>query len=291
MLNKLLLFFIAALTPLLPLSAKIIETNEISTIQNYVTKDSLILFNITGTLYNPGTTLADNQWRIYFTNRVNSIVPDQVAAEYLINKVKNEIVSNIPKKAVEKATPQLIADLQSQKIPVLGITRKKMATPFAENFGLITSKHLLSLGIDLEKTLTYFPVKNQENQNYSFAYGILFSNDKPVGPVIFEFLKQLPEKPAKIIMIDNSNTALESAADALKDTGINFDGFRFNRSDINSANFDPVIGTIQFFAFINSKQIMSDEEALQVKQNNPNVDYDLLLNEYIRKSIKQVKNQ
>lgn len=131
-----------------PLSATIVETNEISSIDNSVTKDSLVFLNVTGVLYEPANTLADNRWRMYFAERVNTLVSDQAAAGCLINKVKNDIVQNLPKKPVEEGSSQMITSLQNQQIPVLGITQKQMSAPYADNFGVITKNHLLSVGVD-----------------------------------------------------------------------------------------------------------------------------------------------
>ena len=263
------------------LSGEITEVNEISTIQNSVTNDSLVLFNVSGTLYAPSTTLADNQWRLYFTERVNAIVIDKEDAEMLINKIKNEIVSYLPKKPVEEFTPQLIESLQNQQIPVLGITQKHMSTSYAESFGLITKNHLLSIGVDLEKTLSYLKVNMDSDENYSFAYGLIFTNKKPVGPAILSFLNRIEDKPTEIIMIDNSLENLENAQLALALTDIKFKGFRYGRADELKTNFDPIIGNIQFFAFINDRKIMSDEEAKQIKDANPDVNYSSLLDSYI----------
>lgn len=284
MLDKFLSIFTAAiilLFPSIPLSADIIEMNEISTIQHYVKNDSLVLFNITGTLYEPATTLADNQWRIYFTERVNTLVSDKISAERFINKIKNEIVNNLPKKAVEEFTPQFIVHLQNHKIPVLGITQKQMATPYAENFGSITRNHLLSIGINLENTPSYLNVKGEDDILHSFAYGLIFTNKKPVGPAILAFLNRLENQPAKIIMVDNSLDSLKNAEITLSTANIPFEGFRYGRSDRLKANFDPILGNIQFFAFMNKKQIISDEQAMQIKQSHPEVDYNALLDTHI----------
>lgn len=263
------------------ISAGIIETNEMATIQPSVTEDSLVLLNVTGTLYQPATTLADRQWRNHFEERVNALISNKQIAERMINKVKNEIVNYIPKKPVEEFTPQYIVQLQEQKIPVLGITQKQMATPYAENFGLITRNHLLNIGIVLENTLSYLKTKGEDDANHSFAYGILFTNKKPVGPAILSFLERLENKPAKVIMVDNSLRSLQDAEEALLKTTIAFEGFRYGRSDILIINFDPIIGDIQFLAFVKQKEILSDEQAKQIKQANPDVDYSSLLDHYI----------
>lgn len=264
------------------ISAEIIETNEISAVQKHVTPDSLILFNITGTLYEPANTLADNQWRIYFAERVNALISDKIVADRLINKVKNDIVSHLPKKTVEDYTPQLIANLQSQKVPVLGITQKHMATSYADNFGLITRNHLLIIGIDLEQTLSYLNVREHgDDLNHAFAFGLIFTNKKPEGPAILSFLNRLEHQPEKIIMIDNSLDSLENAEAALISTDIKFEGFRYGRADVLKMNFDPILGNIQFFAFIKEGKILSDEEAIQIKQSHPEIDYTLLLDSFI----------
>lgn len=284
MLKKISGFFVAMaflLASFSYISAEIIETNEISAIQKHVSPDSLILFNITGTLYEPASTLADNQWRIYFTERVNALISDKIVADRLINKVKNDIVSQLPKKAVENYTPQLIANLQNQRIPVLGITQKQMATAYADNFGLITSNHLLSIGINLEQTLSYLNVREGDDLNHSFAFGLIFTNKKPVGPAILSFLNRLAYKPEKIIMIDNSHDSLENAEATLISTDVKFEGFRYGRADARKMNFDPILGHIQFIAFIKEGKMISDEEAIQIKQSNPEVNYTLLLDNCI----------
>lgn len=282
MLKKLLCSLAGAALLTSPISADIIETNEISTIQQYATNDSLILFNVTDTLYAPATTLANNQWRIYFTDRVNALVSDKESADRLINKVKNDIVNHIPKTTVEECTPHLIADLQNQKIPVLGITQKQMVTSYADNFGLITSNHLQSIGINLEQTLSYLNLKNDDSEtSYSFAYGLIFTNKQPVGQAVVSFLDRLEHKPAKVIMVDNSRKSLENTEAALTSTDMKFEGFRYGRADAMKANFDPALGIIQFFAFTQKNQIISDEEAKQIKQANPDVDYSALLDNYI----------
>ena len=273
-------------------SAELIETNEISIIENYVTKDSLILFNVTGTLYEPASTLADGQWRTYFTERVHAIESDKASAERLINHVKNDIVNNLHKKTVEDFTPQLIMNLQKQQIPVLGITQKQMATPYADNFGLITSNHLLSLGIDLEKTLSYLNIKsNDGDPSYSFAFGLIFTNKKPVGPAILAFLNRLEYKPKKIIMIDNSRHSLENAEATLALTETKFEGFRYGRSDALKANFDPILGNIQFFAFMRKRQELSDVEAMQIKQAHPEINFTQMLDTFILELLKDGMNR
>lgn len=277
--------FLIAISSLTPLMGEIIETKEIRTLLPYVNKDSYIFFNITGTLYAPSTTLSDNQWREYFSTRVKQKINDPDISQKMIDQIKNMIVQKLPKRNVEEITPQLIANLQDQKIVVFGITKKQMATSYADNFGLITRNHLLSLGINLEKTLSYLSTEKIENENgYSFAYGILFTNKQPEGPALLSFLKQNNLHPSSIIMVDNSRESLESVQEALMPTGIAFKGIRYGRADSLKESFDPTLGTIEFFALIHESKILSDAEAVDIKQNHSTVNYEAMLDDYIQQA-------
>lgn len=272
---------LAILSTTMSLQADIVESNEITTVRDYATADTLVLFNVTGVLYGPSTTFGDNRWRMYFADRVNEIVKNREIAQQLIDKVKSESVLNIPKKALEPITAELIVELQNNEIPVFGITKKLLTTSYAENFALVTSNHLHSINIELEKTMAYFPMnKRGDDDTHAFLYGMIFTSKKPVGQGIVGFLKRLVYQPTKIVLIDNERASLEEAEAALAETGIAFQGIRYGRSDDDQ--FDPTLGTIEFMAWTNDKKVMSDEEALQIKQSNPTVNYEMMLDAYIQ---------
>lgn len=291
MLKRISLVLLSVLSCLLPVKqvqAVIIETNEIATVRDYVDENCLVFFNLTGTLYESSTTLGSHQWREYFAEKVECMIAEgmisEAAGHALINKVKREIVLKVPKRPVEEITPQLITDLQEAKIPVFGITKKAMAVPYADDFGLITSNHLESIGIHLEKTLSYFKgFEETRNQFYSFAYGILFTGRKsphhhPLDSVaclahLFSDNHYLDDKNSaipKIVMVDNSTETLSSMNWVFGNA--NFVGLRYGRADVRKADFNPILGIIQFVAFFEYNRIMSDEEAAQVYLNHPHSD-------------------
>lgn len=258
------------------------QIDHISDVKNSIDSQSLVLFNITGTLYESSTTMSDQKWREYFAGRVTKLIPDQELANKIINATKNDIVQSVPKKLVEPQTKDLIQELQAKKIPVFAITEKKMATDYAENFGQITSDHLKRLGINLEKSATYSKIPVQSGSDkYSFAYGIIFSNKKPVGPAVMEFLQDSGLKPSRIIMIDDSQQSLENVQKDL-DKSIEFYGFRYGHTDAKKAQFDPTLGIIEFLAFSKNRKIMSDEDAMKIRKANPAVNYENQLDELIK---------
>lgn len=263
--------------------SEIFETEKIADVFNHASEENtLFLFNISDTLYIPSNTLASNLWRLYFAEQTAKMITDPIDANIYINQIKNLIVSNIPKIAAESDTSQLINKLQNNKQPVLGITRKQMATAYADNFGEITYKHLLSIGIDLKKTLDYLTLSDNQDI-YSFNYGIIFTNKLPEGPVLHSFMTRMPSMPNKVVMIDNSYESLESTRAAVEELGINFIGIRYSRYDDSQKNFDPDLGTIQFLQYMKDGTIISDHEANQVKVNHPEVNFEKQLKDFILK--------
>lgn len=270
----------------LPIQGEIIETNEIKTMIPFINQESLVFLNVTRTLYAPSNTLADRRWRDYFSNRVNEIIENQEAEQELIDKVKNQIVSTIPKKNVQEITPRLIDLLQDKRIVVLGITQKQLSTSYADNFGEITRNHLLNLDINFEKTLKYFELskENLSKSEFSFAYGLLFTNKASVGPAIVAFLKQSGKQPSNVVIVDNSRDNLESVQEALSSIGIAFTGIRYGLADAQE-DFDPTLGTVEFFALINEGKILSDSEALQSMPADRSINYEAMLDKYIEQTI------
>lgn len=267
--------------------ATIVETNEFADVLNYTDNNTLVLLNVTDTLYAPSTTLGDNLWRQYFTARVEALIPDANVAQTYADKIKNRIVTSIPKKAVEEKIPGIIHDLQSQRIPVLGLTQKKLATTYAANFGEITSNHLKSSDIDLEPTLSYLQsVKPQQSPAYTLAYGMIFTNKQPVGPAVLSFIQTLDKVPSKIVVVDNTLASLEEIESALNGQPVTFIGLRYGRCDERKAKFDPALGNIQFVSFMLNGRILTDEEALELKQKDPaGTDYEVLLDPFINAQI------
>jgi hypothetical protein len=101
---------------------------------------------------------------------------------------------------------------------------------------------------------------------------------------VVSFLKQSGRHPAYVIIVDNSQDALESAQEALDAVGIPFIGIRYGRADAKE-EFDPTLGTVEFFAFINEGKILSDEEALKSMPIDRSHNYEKKLDEYIKQAI------
>lgn len=199
----------------------------------------------------------------------------------MVDYVKSIIVEKIPKTTPEKITAAFIEELQKEKIPVFGYSGRFFSTSYAPNNGEITSRQLLNVGIDLGKTIDYYPVKDYHNENYDFQYGILFTNKKQAGPAFLDFFKEQGLIPARLILVDDDPEELGKVEENMLASGIDFQGLRYKKLDEWKLSFDATLGTIEFFAYLNEMKLMTDDEALEVKNQNPEVDYEKLLNAWI----------
>lgn len=267
------------------LYGEIAEIQTIESVKPYVQDNTLVLLNVGDTLFAPSSMLADYQWREHFVQRANQLLGES-KAKPVIDLVKGIIVEKIPKIPPEKVTPSFIAELQKSKIPVLGYTERFFSTSYAPNNGKITSQQLLNIGIDLEKTLSYFPAKDYQNDKYAFQYGMIFSNKNPMGPALVDFFQNQGIAPAYVILVDDDVKALKIAEENLSSLNIKFIGLRYGQGDERKKEFDKTLGTIQFFAYINENRLMTDEEALQEREKSSEVNWEECLDAWILETAK-----
>lgn len=254
---------------------------------------TLVLSNITNTLYGPTNTMSDKDWRKFLSTFVNEIISNKDQAKKIALRLENIIVNQVDKSLVHKKLPEIIQKLQAQGIPFVGITLKDWSAPYDQDFGITTSKHLKKLGINLEASMPLVGrdkeiIENQtatlhevEEVIYTFAKGIIFTNKKPLDVALNEFLNTLKVKPTQIIILENSEhkeklTAVINA----HNIALSFIKYK-NPETCPSEKFDPMLGTIEFIKFFKENKLIFDDEAEKIKAETPFIDYQGLLKEYI----------
>lgn len=280
---NIIIMLISAVFCFSALQAEITEIHEIESVQSYVSSDSVVFLNVGDTLFAPSSMLADYQFREYFVDRVNSLVTDKKTSEALINEVKGIIVEKIPKVTPEKVTPLVIQELQNSKVPVLGYSQRFFSTAYAPNNGEIVHNHLQGMGIDLPGTLSYYSAPEYVNDDYAFQYGILFTNKKEVGPAIVDFFAKKGDKPARVIVVDDSVKDLMNVENSLKETSIETVLIRYNSVDARKKTFNPELASLEFFEYFLNGRLVTDEEALQMKQTDEGqiTNYEEMLDSWI----------
>lgn len=273
-----------------------IEVTDMSVLLEVSNQSTLILTDISDTLYKPCNTMSDKKWRIYVADRVREFVSDPILASKIANSIENIIVNQVDKELVYKNAPSVIQELQANGIPLIAISLKNWAAPYDPNFGVTTSNHLKKLGIDLEKSVPlvgrmkidanssceYVQEVNTTDE-YTFAKGIIFTNKKPLDRALDAFLRRLEKKPERIVIFENSYEHREKLASVIKAHHIGLTFIKHQPLEPQENSFDPTLGTIEFLQFMQNSGIILDEEAKRVKENNPSVDFEALLKDCITK--------
>lgn len=269
---------------------------------------TLVLSNITNTLYGPANTMSDKEWRKFLSAFVNEIISNQEQAKKVALRLENIIVNQVDKSLVHEKLPEIIHKLQATGVPFLGITLKNWSAPYDQDFGITTSRHLKKLGIDLEESMPLVGRDKETIENmtgsldeldkliYTLSKGIIFTNKCPLDVALDKFLNTLEVRPTQIIILENSEHK-EELATVINAHHIGLTFIKYaNHENIQSKKFDPTLGTIEFIQFIKSyinnedSKLTSDDQAEEIKNKNITIDYDALLKECILENLEKFSN-
>jgi hypothetical protein len=266
-----------------PVKAEIIRTNQIEEIITAIdNEETLVLFNIAEVLMDTEMSLGTQAWRKYVRARVYPQLHDQLTL-YVFQKVTPT--------PPESNTPEIIRQLQSKGVPVLAFTsrgRNEWYSTSMQGIDSITEGLLRQIGIDL--TLTKLP-SQLSNLGFIFAdfyhSGIIYAtNSYEKGEILEKLLELTHYKPSRIVFIDDKEDSLESVEAVMKARGIPFTGFAYTHTSQKHANFDPMIAHIQFEWLFTHNQLLSDEEANQIRMESySHVEPEKFFNELIHKWI------
>lgn len=253
------------------LPATITEINNIEEILPAIETDSLLLFNIAEVVMDSSIELGISPWRKYVKNNAPMCFKPRLLNFH--DELTLFVARNIPPKAVEDLTPQIIETYQKQGLPVFAFTsrgRTEWYTTQVEGVDQLTEDLMHKLGVHFEKS--QLPVNWQNLEDSAFApyfhHGIIYANHMGKG----EFLKQLLQEtgyvPAKIVFVDDKRDSLESVEKAMQEMGVPFAGFWYTRTANDHKKFSPMIAHIQLQSLIFENRMLSNEEATAIIQKS-----------------------
>jgi FMN phosphatase YigB (HAD superfamily) len=229
-----------------PVASKmIVEQGSIEDLDQYVTENTLVLFDIDETIMRMehahqfgssrwlskliGYAMAEHNFTQADVEKV--ILPHYYAAQ--------EVEPVVP---VEDATVRVIHALQARNVPVMGLTARRLEVMEA------TLRKIRNLGIDFSVTA---PIK--ETMSFAINHPNLFINgiqfcggvtrnqpgEKPLHAkdmAIKALLNHLPERPKHIVVMDDNPHYLASIVDAVASLGIDCVGIRYSACDEHAKN-------------------------------------------------------
>lgn len=254
-----------------PLSATITPTTQIQDIIPVIEENSLVLFNIAEVLMDTDRSLGTSAWRRYIRKKVDAKKHD-ILTLY--------VAKHVPAKVPDAAIPVLIQQLQDQGYPVLAFTSRGRSEWYSSNIqgvDVLTEFLLYEIGIHLEKTQLPKELGALETTFADYYHaGILYAtNGVEKGEFLKRILTETGYRPAKIVFIDDKADSLQTVDAAMKEMGISFEGFAYNKTAQDHKNFDPMIANIQLEWLVFNNKLLTDAEATQIKAEQFNgVDAD-----------------
>jgi Protein of unknown function (DUF2608) len=282
-----LTFFLLTMTSFyLPKADSFVEITMLNEISPEITQDTLVLVDLDDTIVTTETMLGSSPWWEHFTRKMMSANFDTRTTFQSVFPLVGKIVQSIPLKPIERDTPFFIRNLQAQNIIVWGLTGRVREAPYDPNFAATTHFHLQKIGIDFDASpLPLGANITRTIHPKQFAYGILFTSHQLKGPILKQFLQEINFTPAKIIMVDDLNSHLQSVEQVAQEMNIPCACFRYKRLDQTKTMFDPMIGNLQLKALLTQGYIPTDEQASSWKTEllklKPGLAEDFYLEELI----------
>ncbi len=262
--------------------ADIVEIDRIEDIRSYITqKNTLVLFDIDDTLITNSNSLGSPQWRAWVKNKL----ADHKAEFAVYDALTLYIAKNIPYKPVESSTATMIADLQSNDIPVFAFTARGRTQWYTTNIvgvDYFTDLQLKHVGIDFKNTS--IPRDLQQLEPTYFYEGIIFAEHIQKGDLLKHLFKDLNYHPSLVIFIDDKLEQVKSVESALQEMGLPFIGFWYRRTEIDGKNFNPSVANIQLEHLLLGDSIIGNIEAEEIAATMPANDQQHYLDRILKES-------
>ncbi|MFT4552779.1 MAG: phosphoglycolate phosphatase-like HAD superfamily hydrolase [Chlamydiales bacterium] len=253
MIRNLYVLLLIVLCQTFNLKAEVYDIDRMEDIMAVVDESTLVVFDLDNTIMQTKQALGSDQWFSAMLHRGMEEGKDIDAAvhEILPSYTKVHLVTEV--EPVEAGTPGLIRRLQEQNIPVMGLTAR--SGPVID----LTFREIHSIGVDMSKSTPIKETFELELRLPAFLReGILFVGNNYKGDAMRSLITNLPQKPTKVVFVDDKLSHVESVERAVKEMGISCVGFRYGGADERVKSLDLQVADVQM-RFLDG--ILSNEAA------------------------------
>lgn len=237
--------------------AKIIEIHQLKEAMSTVTSDTLLVFDLDNTLFEPVQALGSDQWFNYHLRHLiegEKLTEDQAFDRTIPLWTQIQMVSEV--QLIETATPGLIRQKQNAGIKIMGLTARPVE--LSER----TRQQLKSVDIDLsEKAFQGNDVVVNGFKGAKYTQGILFNGKNNKGKVLKAFLEQIQLRPLQIVFVDDRIKNVKNLDDAFSGTQINLLAYRYGALDEKVRRFELEYLKVADLQLRYLNRILSDEDA------------------------------
>ncbi len=232
------------------LFAQIHELKNIKDLNQYISKDTLVIFDLDNVIMEPVQQYGSDQW--FFNNMQNLIAEGKTNKEALRQTLEEwfEVQAVTKVRPVEKTTKKVIDNLQKKNVLVMGLTIRSLDLSFC------AIKQLNSININLFRTSPF--KKDILLNEIIYRKGILFAGGIDKGEVLSNFFEYINFHSKRIVFIDDKLKNVQALEKFCDKNNIEYIGLRYSYLDDKVNSFNPKIAKIQSEKF---GSIISDIEA------------------------------
>lgn len=240
------------------LYGKILETDSMMSILDYVQENTLVVADLDNTLIESQNQLGSSQWGDYLGAIFTEPNRSFEEIDFLVAETWCKVQPLIKIQCVDPQTPQVVNQVQEQGIVFMGLTARRPCEIDYTHKQLVSAKIMLSNIIEescLEASL-------DSRKGIIYHQGVVYCT--PINKKSYAlklFLGKSKLYPKRIIFIDDKLSHVKDVGQLVEDLGIDYIGIRFSRADERVQSFCPEIAKIQFDHL---PQIISDDEAMQI---------------------------
>ncbi|MCK4651213.1 DUF2608 domain-containing protein [Candidatus Babeliales bacterium] len=211
-----------------------LESESLKDIYKYVDSDSVVVFDIDHTVIE--NTIDFDTWlpqKIKELQQQGLNEKDAVLYSLSMYYTFQPFINFYP----IGGSKEVIADLQSKKIPVIALTNRSI--PASQ----VTLEQMKKIDIDFSTTSLFDKDLNLAiTHSGKFSEGIIFSGANDKGRMLVAFFDAIKYVPKKVIFIDDKLKYVKAVEREIEKRGIEYVGIRFSLQDKkkDSVNFDQL---------------------------------------------------
>lgn len=247
--------FISLILFLAPyLHGEIIETNQLTDVLDYVTENTLVVFDLDNTLIKAQQTLGSDQW---FSHEINQNMKQGLDLYQAIDNILPlyfHIQDVTAVTLTEPCIPNILQKLNNMGIQTMALTTR------SPQLARRTFQLLREVNIKFKSNISHEFILEPEFDSRHIKH-CLFVGNANKGEILSLFLKQCGLNPQRIIFIDDKINHVKNVAKAVEQLDIEFIGLRYSGLDDEIKKFDDKIAEIQRSHL---DCILTDEEALRL---------------------------
>jgi len=231
---------------------------------------TIYFFDIDDTLIDHPHMLGSKGWRSYFSKAID---PNKKPHSNH-DKITLDLAKKQPVMTVETDTALWLQQVQAQGHATYGLTARERNiwyyTPCA-GVDQLTTQQLASVGILFDQDLP--SDMHSITQAPEYFRGTFFSDLDSKGEYLIKLFQASPQKPLKVIFVDDKQDHAEGVAQALAYLGVDYECYWYRATENKASKFDPLIANVQLYYVLKFDQILSDDEARLIAEQTPENNY------------------